>query len=1286
MAETASNIHVGYVSLKDNARAHIGNVVHIHRAEDRCLPDLRNTDPRDDKARIEAIKGGLLEDSYRWILQHGDFQQWRNDKDRRLLWIRGDPGKGKTMLLCGLVNELSKTDVQLSYFFCQASDERINSATAVLRGLIYLIVDQQPSLLSHVQERYKHVGDALFKDVNAWSALSEIFLNILKDMDAGQQQTYIVIDALDECVTDLPKLLDFIAIKSAVFSHVKWIVSSRNWPDIQEHLATTQQMSLCLELNEDSISAAVSAYIKHQVEWLAQKKRYNETTKDTVQQHLSSNSNNTFLWVSLVCQNLEKMSLKNTTQQLNEFPPGLDSLYKRMMQQIYNLEDVSHVEFCCRLLATALHVYRPITISELGLLIKCPDAELVHKAIGFCGSFLAVRDSQVYIIHQSAKDYLSGEAAPTSLPSPAEINSLIFSQSVQAMFATLRRNIYHLHSPSLPTNEIKAPDPDPLEAVRYSCIYWLDHFCDVYTQDGQSQTQNLIDDKECQMILLFFRKYFLYWLEALGLIGHVEDIVLSIIRLGNLLKQSQEPTQDTRRLHSLRTRFKSLLVGHLSDQEAPDCRMQLLQLTQDSQRFILRNSSLIANNPLQVYTSALIFSPLKSLIRRLYQAEEPQWLEITPTVEYNWSPYLRTLRGHSHWVRAVAFSPDGRYIASGSENKVIKIWDATTGKEQQTLQGHKHAIASLAFSPDGRYLASGAEDKTIKLWDATTGKEHRTIQDGLGCLVAAVAFSPDGRYLASGLADRTVKVWDAKTGEKQQTLRGHTRSVTSVAFSPDGHCLASGSEDGTIRVWNAMTGREQAILQGHRLFVTSVAYSPDGRYLASGSEDKTVHLWNMKTARLQRVLQGHGDTVAAVVFSADSIHLASASKDKTVKLWDIATGKTQTYQGHSRAVNSVAFSAGSYLASGSDDTTVKIWDTTGKEQQILHGDALTISLSPNGRYHVTTSRDKTLHANVVNLWDTARNKQHILEGHSHWIVTVGFSPDGRHLASGSHDTTIKIWDMLGKLRKTLRGHSATVRSVAFSADGRFLVSGSQDGTVKIWDVATGTEQQSFKGHFLEVWSVAFSADGCYIASGPYDETITIWDVRGKERLSLRGHSSIITSVAFSLDGRFLASGSHDKTIRIWDTATGKVQQTLEMGTEVRALSFDATASYLYTEIGMIKLDMEHSNKAHPMTAALDPAQGQHQRQSNAENAQKANYTYVGYGLSIDKCWITWNGQNILWLPPDYQPSSESAICGNGPPNLTLPGGASADVKIALLNDSGRVTMVRMPRAEPHPLV
>ena len=250
------------------------------RKMQKCIQDLRLTDPRDDKKRIEDTKGGLLEDSYRWILENSDFQQWRNNQQSRLLWIKGDPGKGKTMLLCGITNELKRSmakSVLLSYFFCQATDSRINYATAVLRGLIYLLVDQQPSLISHVRAKYDRAGKTLFEDANAWVALSEIFTNILRD--PGLASTYLVIDALDECVIGLPKLLDLIVQTLSVSSRVKWIVSSRNWPDIEERLVNTGQ-NLSLELNEESVSTAVSIFIRHKVSELARRKKYNNKIRE----------------------------------------------------------------------------------------------------------------------------------------------------------------------------------------------------------------------------------------------------------------------------------------------------------------------------------------------------------------------------------------------------------------------------------------------------------------------------------------------------------------------------------------------------------------------------------------------------------------------------------------------------------------------------------------------------------------------------------------------------------------------------------------------------------------------------------------------------------------------------------------------------------------------------------------------------------------------------------------------------------------------------------------------
>jgi hypothetical protein len=257
---------------------------------------LQTTNPRHDKDRIEAVKGGLLKDVYKWILDHADFKRWRYEKQSQLLWIKGGPGKGKTMLLCGIIDELTKFTLDtttVSFFFCQATDVRINQATAVLRGLIFMLVDQQPSLISHIRRQYDKSGK-VFEDINAWEALTDIFTSILEDRQL--QTTYLIIDALDECTNDLDRLLGFVAQKSSAYPHVKWIVSSRNWLTIEESLdATSQKTKLWLELNEASVTKAVDIFINYQIQKLADKKKYSNEIRDAVFQHLLSNAHGTFL-------------------------------------------------------------------------------------------------------------------------------------------------------------------------------------------------------------------------------------------------------------------------------------------------------------------------------------------------------------------------------------------------------------------------------------------------------------------------------------------------------------------------------------------------------------------------------------------------------------------------------------------------------------------------------------------------------------------------------------------------------------------------------------------------------------------------------------------------------------------------------------------------------------------------------------------------------------------------------------------------------------------------------
>ncbi|WP_088241712.1 trypsin-like peptidase domain-containing protein [Calothrix rhizosoleniae] len=288
--------------------------------------------------------------------------------------------------------------------------------------------------------------------------------------------------------------------------------------------------------------------------------------------------------------------------------------------------------------------------------------------------------------------------------------------------------------------------------------------------------------------------------------------------------------------------------------------------------------------------------------------------------------FAKTLTGHSYWVISVAFSPDGKTLASGSLDKTIKIWDVGSGKQLKSLTGHSDLVSSVAFSPDGRTLASGSSDKSIKIWDVGSGKQLKSLS-GHSYWVHSMVFSPDGRTLASGSSDHSIKIWDVGSGKQLKTLSGHSDSVYSVAFSPDGKTLASGISDNSIKIWDVASGKQIKTLSGHSNSVQSVAFSPDGRTLASGSDDKSIKIWDVASGKQIKTLSGHSNSVSSVTFSPDGKTLASGSWDNTIKIWDVATGKElQTLTGHSSWVNSVAFSPdGRTLASGSDGKTIKLW-------------------------------------------------------------------------------------------------------------------------------------------------------------------------------------------------------------------------------------------------------------------------------------------------------------------------------------------------------------------------
>lgn len=505
------------------------------------IGDLFQTDPRLDKKRIEADKGGLLKESCLWIRSDPAFIEWSKGDTSNFLWLHGDAGKGKTMMAIALISDVSNRlqccpeSGILSYFFCQSKFPDRNNAVGILKGLIYRLLDQDTSLKSTFQQW--QIKKQSFEGPNALYQLFEILKRLIQT--SMRPQVYFIIDALDECDDGLLQLLVLVFNSRSSIPNVKWLMTSRNLVHIKEVLLSESCLSVDLERNSALVLEAVRTFIKFKVSALTKKKEYLPETRRLIMNTLFEKAEGTFLWVALVCTNLEKVTALRAPEILAEIPAGLGELYDRMLKDLRASESESP-ERCERILCTMLLAFRPLHLRELQTLIDVAETEekdlkSFQTLVEACGSFFTIRDNVVYFVHKSANDYFTDgkglEIFPPNISSP---HTLLARHCINVMNRSLERNMCDIAHPGVNVSALsKQIIEGKLMRVQYACQYAFRHISKNHDLNGDSVDLN---DGGC--LDSFLRTKFLYWLEALSWIGKVSEGILYLLTLLPLISVS----------------------------------------------------------------------------------------------------------------------------------------------------------------------------------------------------------------------------------------------------------------------------------------------------------------------------------------------------------------------------------------------------------------------------------------------------------------------------------------------------------------------------------------------------------------------------------------------------------------------------------------------------------------------------------------------------------------------------------------------------------------------------
>ena len=535
------------------------------------------------------------------------------------------------------------------------------------------------------------------------------------------------------------------------------------------------------------------------------------------------------------------------------------------------------------------------------------------------------------------------------------------------------------------------------------------------------------------------------------------------------------------------------------------------------------------------------------------------------------------------------FSPDGKAVLTGGGDRMLRLFDAESGKLLQTFEGHTGTVTSAAFNGDGSKLVSGGADKSVIVWTTATGKPLAKVDTG--SLVMAVAFAPDGKQVVAGNVDLRIRFFDAQTGKAGPSWLAHNHAVGGLAFDARGDYLASCGFDNLVKVWPMATpGLSPFVLAGHTGPLSAVAFRPDGKYLVSGGSDHVVKLWKEddSTFKEAQLFRGHKDWVTSLCFSKNGYFILSGSADRTMKIWELATRELPLTAEHTGAVECVIVSPdGTRMASGATDKTIKIWNPpTGNELLTLRGHGepvVALAFTPDSKILISSGGDRNLRR-----WDVATGKeleplreQQNITGFVNPVPQLAIRPDGKRLAAwvpfDERGTRVSMFDLAtGEAILELNDRGKDVKAVAWTREFKRIALGAKDGTVRIYQIADDKvdkmpiDFQVFT-KAVAVTTLAFAPDGSYLVAGGDNGKVLLVDpATGDVRKSLNGHDLRVATSAMSPDGKRFVTAGLDNVVKLWDADGKEVRRwampplAAEQGGLVNQLAFTPDGRFVLT--------------------------------------------------------------------------------------------------------------------------